>query len=154
MEKLVDSKNILELVDKLKSENKTIVMTNGCFDILHAGHVRYLKMSKKCGDVLILGLNSDSSVKALKGESRPINNQFDRAEVLSGLEAVDYIVLFDEISPIKLLETIKPHIYTKGADYTIETLPEAKTVQSYGGKIEFIQLVEGKSTTKIIDKIK
>ena len=154
MEKLVDSKSILEIVCNLKKENKTVVMTNGCFDILHAGHVRYLKMSKKCGDVLVVGLNSDSSVKALKGESRPINNQSDRAEVLSGLEAVDYIVLFDEISPVKLLETIKPDIYTKGADYTIETLPEAKTVQSYGGRIEFIQLVEGKSTTKIIDKIK
>lgn len=154
MEKLVDSKSILEIVCNLKKENKTVVMTNGCFDILHAGHVRYLKMSKKCGDVLVVGLNSDSSVKALKGESRPINNQSDRAEVLAGLEAVDYIVLFDEISPIKLLETIKPDIYTKGADYTIETLPEAKTVQSYGGRIEFIQLVEGKSTTKIIDKIK
>lgn len=154
MEKLVDSKSILEIVCNLKKENKTVVMTNGCFDILHAGHVRYLKMSKKCGDVLVVGLNSDSSVKALKGESRPINNQSDRAEVLAGLEAVDYIILFDEISPIKLLETIKPDIYTKGADYTIETLPEAKTVQSYGGRIEFIQLVEGKSTTKIIDKIK
>ncbi|MDO5437033.1 MAG: D-glycero-beta-D-manno-heptose 1-phosphate adenylyltransferase [bacterium] len=154
MEKLIKKEQLNGLLSKLKSENKKTVMTNGCFDILHAGHVRYLKESKKLGDILIVGLNSDVSVKALKGESRPINNEEDRIEVLSGLEAVDYIILFDEISPVKLLEAVKPDIYTKGADYTIETLPEAETVLGYGGHIEFIKLVEGKSTTKIIDKIK
>lgn len=154
MEKLIEKENLDKILKKLKDENKKTVMTNGCFDILHAGHVRYLKESKKFGDVLIVGLNSDSSVKALKGESRPINSELDRAEVLAGLEAVDYIILFDEISPIKLLDKIKPDVYTKGADYTIETLPEAKTVLGNGGRIEFIKLVEGKSTTKIIDKIK
>lgn len=154
MEKLIEKENLDKILKKLKDENKKTVMTNGCFDILHAGHVRYLKESKKFGDVLIVGLNSDSSVKALKGESRPINCELDRAEVLAGLEAVDYIILFDEISPIKLLDKIKPDVYTKGADYTIETLPEAKTVLGNGGRIEFIKLVEGKSTTKIIDKIK
>ncbi len=154
MEKLIEKENIDEYIKKLKAENKKIVFTNGCFDILHAGHVRYLKESKKFGDILIVGLNSDISVKKIKGESRPINPEMDRAEVLAGLEAVNYIVLFDETSPVKLLEEIKPDIYTKGADYTVETLPEAKTVLSYGGKIEFIKLVEGRSTTKIIDKIK
>ncbi len=154
MEKLVKKENLAELLKKLKAQNKKIVMTNGCFDILHAGHVRYLKESKKYGDVLILGLNSDKSVRALKGETRPINGEMDRAEVLSGLEAVNYIVLFDEISPLNLLEEIKPDIYTKGADYTVETLPEAKTVMKNGGEIKFIDLVEGRSTTKIIDKIK
>ena len=154
MEKLIKKEEIQNLLEKLKGDNKKIVMTNGCFDILHAGHVRYLKESKKHGDILIVGLNSDSSVKALKGESRPINNELDRAEVLSGLESVDYIILFDEISPVKLLDIVKPDIYTKGADYTIETLPEAETVMKNGGEIKFIKLVEGKSTTKIIDKIK
>lgn len=154
MEKLIEKENLNNIIKKLKSENKKIVFTNGCFDILHAGHVRYLKESKKFGDILIVGLNSDVSVKKIKGESRPINPEMDRAEVLAGLEAVSYIVLFDETSPVKLLEEIKPDIYTKGADYTVETLPEAKTVLSYGGKIEFIKLVEGRSTTKIIDKIK
>lgn len=154
MEKLIEKENLDNIIKKLKSENKKIVFTNGCFDILHAGHVRYLKESKKFGDILIVGLNSDVSVKKIKGESRPINPEMDRAEVLAGLEAVSYIVLFDETSPIKLLEEIKPDIYTKGADYTVETLPEAKTVLSYGGKIEFIKFLEGRSTTKIIDKIK
>lgn len=154
MEKLIEKENLDNIIKKLKSENKKIVFTNGCFDILHAGHVRYLKESKKFGDILIVGLNSDVSVKKIKGESRPINPEMDRAEVLAGLEAVSYIVLFDETSPVKLLEEIKPDIYTKGADYTVETLPEAKTVLSYGGKIEFIKFLEGRSTTKIIDKIK
>lgn len=154
MEKLIEKENLDDIIKKLKSENKKIVFTNGCFDILHAGHVRYLKESKKFGDILIVGLNSDVSVKKIKGESRPINPEMDRAEVLAGLEAVNYIVLFDETSPVKLLEEIKPDIYTKGADYTVETLPEAKTVLSYGGKIEFIKFLEGRSTTKIIDKIK
>lgn len=154
MEKLIEKENLNNIIKKLKSENKKIVFTNGCFDILHAGHVRYLKESKKFGDILIVGLNSDISVKKIKGESRPINPEMDRAEVLAGLEAVSYIVLFDETSPVKLLEEIKPDIYTKGADYTVETLPEAKTVLSYGGKIEFIKFLEGRSTTKIIDKIK
>lgn len=154
MEKLIEKENLDNIIKKLKSENKKIVFTNGCFDILHAGHVRYLKESKKFGDILIVGLNSDVSVKKIKGETRPINPEMDRAEVLAGLEAVSYIVLFDETSPVKLLEEIKPDIYTKGADYTVETLPEAKTVLSYGGKIEFIKFLEGRSTTKIIDKIK
>lgn len=154
MEKLIEKENLDNIIKKLKSENKKIVFTNGCFDILHAGHVRYLKESKKFGDILIVGLNSDVSVKKIKGESRPINPEMDRVEVLAGLEAVSYIVLFDETSPVKLLEEIKPDIYTKGADYTVETLPEAKTVLSYGGKIEFIKFLEGRSTTKIIDKIK
>lgn len=154
MEKLIEKENLNNIIKKLKSENKKIVFTNGCFDILHAGHVRYLKESKKFGDILIVGLNSDVSVKKIKGESRPINPEMDRAEVLAGLEAVSYIVLFDETSPVKLLEEIKPDIYTKGADYTVETLPEAKTVLSYGCKIEFIKFLEGRSTTKIIDKIK
>ncbi len=154
MEKLVEKENLDAFLNDLKKINKKIVMTNGCFDILHAGHVRYLKESKKFGDILIVGLNSDISVRALKGPERPINNQDDRAEVLSGLESVDYIILFDEISPKTLLDKVKPDIYTKGADYTEETLPEAETIMKNGGEIKFIKLVEGKSTTKIIDKIK
>lgn len=154
MEKLVKEDEINALIKKLRSENKTIVFTNGCFDILHAGHVRYLKESKSKGDVLIVGLNSDSSIKKIKGENRPINNEQDRTEVLSALENVNYIIVFNETTPVKLLDKIKPDIYTKGADYTIETLPEADTVIKNGGRVEFIKLVEGKSTTKIIDKIK
>lgn len=129
-------------------------MTNGCFDILHVGHVRYLQKTKTFADVLILALNSDKSVRAIKGEGRPINNENDRAEVLSALECVDYVVLFDENSPAELLKFVKPDIYTKGADYTLETLPETKVVQGFGGRIEFIDFVEGKSTTNVIAQIK
>lgn len=149
------SRNYLNsLLDKLRSEGKTIVTTNGCFDILHVGHVRYLEKTKTFADVLIVALNSDKSVKSIKGDSRPINKEEDRAEVLSALKCVDYVVLFDEDSPIDLLLQIKPDVYTKGADYTLETLPEAKPIMENGGRVEFISFVEGKSTTSIINKMK
>ena len=152
MGQIKNRKEIISTVEKLKKENKKIVFTNGCFDILHIGHVRYLKKSASFGDILIVGLNSDSSVKKLKGESRPINNEQDRAELLSELNFVDYVVIFNEDTPEKLLDEIKPDIYTKGADYTIDKLPEAKVVIKDGGKVEFIKLVDGKSTTNIIRK--
>ncbi len=151
---LIKKTELKNLVKKLRGENKTIVATNGCFDILHVGHVRYLKKAKSFGDVLIVALNSDKSVKNIKGENRPINNENDRAEILSALKSVDYVVLFDENSPIDLLLEIKPDVYTKGADYTTETLPEAKAIISAGVRIEFITFVEGKSTTSIIEKMK
>ncbi len=151
---LIKQSELKDLLKKLKEEGKTIVTTNGCFDILHVGHVRYLEKTKSFGDVLIVALNSDKSVKSIKGESRPINNENDRAEVLSALKSVDYVVLFDEDSPIDLLLQIKPDVYTKGADYTIESLPEAKGIMDAGGRIEFISFVEGKSTTSIIEKMR
>lgn len=151
---LIKQNELDDLLKKLKQEGKTVVTTNGCFDILHVGHVRYLEKAKSFGDVLIVALNSDKSVKSIKGESRPINNELDRAEVLSGLKSVDYVVLFDEDSPIDLLLQIKPDVHTKGADYTIESLPEAKGIMEAGGRIEFISFVEGKSTTSIIEKMR
>ncbi|MCD7779517.1 MAG: D-glycero-beta-D-manno-heptose 1-phosphate adenylyltransferase [Candidatus Gastranaerophilales bacterium] len=151
---LIKQENIENLLSILRNNGKTIVTTNGCFDILHVGHVRYLEKAKSFGDVLIVALNSDKSVKKIKGDSRPINNENDRAEVLSALRSVDYVVLFDETSPIDLLLKIKPDVHTKGADYTIETLPEAKGIIEAGGRIEFISFVEGKSTTSIIEKMK
>ena len=151
---LIKQNELDYLLNKLRTQGKTIVTTNGCFDILHVGHVRYLEKAKSFGDVLIVALNSDKSVKRIKGESRPINNENDRAEVLSALRSVDYVVLFDEDSPIDLLMKIKPNVHTKGADYTVETLPEAKGIMAAGGRIEFISFVEGKSTTSIIEKMK
>lgn len=151
---LIKQNELDDLLKKLKQEGKTVVTTNGCFDILHVGHVRYLEKAKSFGDILIVALNSDKSVKSIKGESRPINNELDRAEVLSGLKSVDYVVLFDEDSPIDLLLQIKPDVHTKGADYTIESLPEAKGIMEAGGRIEFISFVEGKSTTSIIEKMR
>ena len=153
MGKVVNQNEIKKIVEELKSKKIKTVFTNGCFDILHVGHVRYLKESAKYGDILIVGLNSDASVKRLKGSSRPINSENDRAEVLAALGFVDYVVIFEEDTPENLLKLIQPDIYTKGADYTIETLPEAKVVLSYNGKVEFINLVEGKSTTNIIKNI-
>ena len=150
---VVDRKNIISVIKDLKSQGLKIVTTNGCFDILHVGHLRYLKKAKSFGDILVVALNSDSSTRALKGETRPVNNQNDRAELLSNLNCVDIVVIFDEISPEKLLVEIAPDIHTKGADYTIETLPEAKAILEAGGRIEFIDFVEGKSTTNTIKKI-
>ena len=151
---LVKQSELENLLKEVRNEGKTIVTTNGCFDILHVGHVRYLEKTKSFADVLIVALNSDKSVKRIKGEGRPVNNENDRAEVLSALRCVDYVVLFDEDSPIELLLKIKPDVYTKGADYTLETLPEAKRILEVGSRIEFISFVEGKSTTAIIDKMK
>ena len=153
MGQVVKREDITKLVADLKSQGKTIVTTNGCFDILHVGHVRYLQATKAFADVMIVCLNSDVSVKKIKGPDRPINNENDRAEILCALECVDYVVLFDESSPVDLLCEIKPDVYTKGADYTIETLPEAKPVMQNGGRVEFISFVEGKSTTNVIKKI-
>lgn len=148
---LIDRKNISNLREKLAG--KKIVFTNGCFDIIHVGHVRYLTAAKNFGDVLIVGLNTDESVRKLKGATRPINNQDDRAEVLLGLKAVDYVIFFGENTAENLIAELQPDIYVKGGDYTLDTLPEAKIVQSYGGKVELVNLVVGKSTTNIIDKI-
>ena len=153
MREPVKREDLQELLSKLRKDGKTIVTTNGCFDILHVGHVRYLEETKKFGDVLIVALNSDKSVRRLKGEGRPINNENDRAEVLNALKSVDYVVLFDEDSPADLLAEIKPDVHTKGADYTVETLPEAKIILENGGRLEFISFVEGKSTTSTIAKI-
>jgi rfaE bifunctional protein nucleotidyltransferase chain/domain len=153
MGKVVTQDEIIKITRAGQKEGKTYVATNGCFDILHVGHVRYLKKTKSLADFSIVMLNSDKSVKLIKGESRPINNQDDRAEILTSLSCVDYVVLFEERSPAELLEKIKPDIYTKGADYTLETLPEKEIVERNGIKVEFIEFVQGKSTTNIIKKI-
>ena len=150
---LIERNLIEKTCEKFRQQGKKIVFTNGCFDILHAGHVRYLTAAKSFGDILIVGLNTDESVKKLKGESRPVNNEQDRAEVLLGLKAVDEVVFFGEQTAENLIAEIKPDIYVKGGDYTLETLPEAKIVQSYGGEVKFVQLVAGRSTTNIINKL-
>ena len=153
MRKIIKKEEAKEIIDKLKKQNKKTVFTNGCFDILHVGHVRYLRESSKYGDILIVGLNSDISVKKIKGDSRPINNENDRAEILAELECVDFVVIFDEESPSKLIDELKPDIYTKGADYSLETLPERDIVLKNNIEVKFIKFVEGKSTTNIIKTI-
>jgi D-glycero-beta-D-manno-heptose 1-phosphate adenylyltransferase len=154
MEKLLEAGALAEHVEELKKSKKKIVFTNGCFDILHAGHVRYLQAARALGDVLIVGLNSDVSVQGLKGPTRPINNEEDRAEVLAGLSAVDGITFFSEQTAERLIELVKPDIYVKGGDYVIEKIPEAKIVEKVGGKVVLIPEVPGRSSTKIISRIK
>lgn len=151
---LVKREDIKALVDIIHNSGKTVVCTNGCFDILHIGHVRYLEKTKTFADYSIVLLNSDVSVKNIKGPTRPINAENDRAELLSALRCVDYVVLFDEDSPRNLLDEIKPDVYTKGADYTMETLPEADIMRKNKTRVEFIKFVEGKSTTGIVKRVK
>ena len=154
MGEVVKRENIRQIVKELQDSGKTVVTTNGCFDILHVGHVRYLQKTKTFADYSIVLLNSDKSVKLIKGEGRPINNEADRAEVLCALSCVDYVVLFDESSPRDLIAEIKPNVHTKGADYNCENLPEADVILKNGGRLEFIEFVEGKSTTNTIKEMK
>ncbi|MBU0686750.1 MAG: D-glycero-beta-D-manno-heptose-7-phosphate kinase [Candidatus Margulisbacteria bacterium] len=153
-QKVRNRKDLSKLVNQLKESGKTIVFTNGCFDLLHLGHVRYLKEAKKLGDILIIGLNSDASVKKLKGAGRPYTGQLERAEILAALEPVDYVTIFAESTPLELLKVVKPHVHVKGGDYQKGNLPEAKIVQRNGGKVVVVSLIKGKSTTKLIEKVR
>lgn len=141
-------------LDEQRGQGKTVVSTNGCFDILHVGHVRILKQSKALGDILVVGINSDASVKRLKGEDRPINDQDDRAELLSSLACVDFVCIFDEGTPVEFLKSVKPNIHVKGADYKPEDLEETPIVKSFGGRVEILPLVPQKSTTSLVEKIR
>lgn len=153
-DKIVSREYLSKLVRELKQNGKKVVFTNGCFDILHSGHVKYLSEARKLGDALVLGLNTDASVRALKGEGRPINNETDRASVLAALGFVDFITLFGEETPKELIDELIPDILVKGADYKPEEIVGYDTVTSNGGKVITIELVEGRSTTKTIEKIK
>ena len=135
---------------------KKLVFTNGCFDLLHVGHVRYLATARHLGDLLVVGLNSDDSVRELKGGNRPINMQADRAEVLAALEAVDHVIVFEETRVTELLKDLRPDIYTKGGDYIRASLDpgERRLLDALGTRIEILPLVEGKSTTNLIEAIK
>lgn len=154
--KIITFDTLKKIAEDSRRKHKKIVWTNGCFDLLHIGHIRYLQEAKKMGDLLILGLNSDESVRKLKGEGRPIQSQEERAEILSSLEFVDHIIIFPELSVERYLEHIKPDIFAKGASYNIKTLDqhERALVEKYGGEIRFIDLIDGKSTTNLISKIK
>jgi len=154
MNKLITLETAVKISQALKSNGKTLVFTNGCFDLIHAGHVIYLEQAKKLGDVLMIGLNSDDSIRLNKGKQRPIISQADRITVLSAFWFVDYIIVFDDKTPVPLISAIKPDIHVKGGDYQVENLPEYFVIQQYGGKIKIIPFVDGKSTSLIIDKIK
>ncbi|MEW6185535.1 MAG: D-glycero-beta-D-manno-heptose 1-phosphate adenylyltransferase [Thermodesulfobacteriota bacterium] len=151
--KIVPRSRIKALVRELKAKGKKIVFTNGCFDLLHAGHVRYLTKARSLGDCLILGLNSNRSVKKIKDPRRPLIPETQRAEVLAALACVDWIVLFDEADPLSLIEEIRPQVLVKGADWAREKIIGADLVSSYGGKVRRIRLLPSLSTSEIIKRI-
>jgi rfaE bifunctional protein nucleotidyltransferase chain/domain len=152
--KILDKASLSVVLDKAKLEGKKIVFTNGCFDILHPGHVDYLSQARDLGDLLILGLNTDASVRRLnKAPNRPVNSEFARATVLAALGCVDYIILFDEETPYELIKFVGPHVLVKGNDYSIEKIVGHDIVQASGGKVVTIPLLEGFSTTSLIKKI-
>jgi D-beta-D-heptose 7-phosphate kinase/D-beta-D-heptose 1-phosphate adenosyltransferase len=149
-----DLKRLGARVELYRKERQSIVFTNGCFDILHRGHITYLNRAKAMGDILIVGVNSDSSVRRLKGPERPINNLQDRIQVLTALSCVDHIIAFDEDTPAEVIKVVRPDTFIKGGDYTLETLPEAPLVRELGGCIRILPYIENLSTTDIIDRIR
>jgi rfaE bifunctional protein nucleotidyltransferase chain/domain len=153
-DKIIPSARIKELSQKLHSEGKKLVFTNGCFDILHAGHVTYLTQARALGDVLILGLNSDLSVKRLKGDNRPVNAEMQRALVLAGLSAVDYICIFAEDTPYELIKKVQPDVLVKGGDWQVSEIVGSDLVLANGGLVKSLSFVEGLSSTNIIRRLK
>lgn len=147
---IIPNSKLKSIMAALRQFGKTIVFTNGVFDILHYGHVDYLTKAKRLGDILIVGLNTDSSVRMFKGKNRPIQNEKDRARILDALKPVDYVVLFSEETPERLIRKIRPDILVKGADYKVSEIVGAEFVKSYGGKVKRIALQKGRSTSRII----
>lgn len=148
-----DKEIIKETFDRLRYWGETIVLTNGCFDVIHVGHINLINNSKSCGDNLIVAINSDNSVRALKGENRPIVNQEDRSIILSNLRSVDYVIIYDDDTPIELLKALKPDVLVKGDEYTVDKVVGNEIVTGYGGKIVRVPMSKGKSTTNVVKKI-
>lgn len=152
----IENSDFAECLQKIVEHRRAgqkIVFTNGCFDILHAGHVLYLEEAKNQGDILVVGLNSDASVRRLKGSTRPINNQADRAMVLNALKAVDYVLIFDEDTPYELIQKILPDVLVKGGDWKPEEIVGADIVQKHGGSVKSLRFLAGRSTTAILEKL-
>ena len=150
---ITDKRRLRHLVTRLKYEKKKIVFTNGCFDIMHTGHTSYLESAKSMGDILIVGLNSDASVRTIKGSKRPINDEITRASILLSLRAVDYVCLFNEPTPLEIIKTVKPDVLVKGGDWSPKDIVGGDFVESYHGSVVSIPFVNHISTTKIIEKI-
>lgn len=153
MKKILSREALKEKLDDLRSQGKKIAFTNGCFDILHVGHVRYLREAKKTADVLVLALNSDSSVRAIKGEKRPVVGQQERAEIMAALECVDFVTIFSELTPLELIKFLQPDVLIKGGDWPEEKVVGRDEVKQWGGRVAIIPEVEGKSTTNIVERI-
>jgi len=153
-QKIQKISRLKKILARLRVRGKKIVFTNGCFDILHVGHIRYLRKAKSLGDILIIGMNTDRSVKTIKGEKRPIVPEKERAEVLSALEFVDYVIPFDEPDPLDLIAALKPDVLVKGADWSKDRIIGREVVENLGGRVVRIPMVPGASTTGLIEKIK
>ena len=153
-EKVKKREALKTIVAKARTEGKKIVFTNGCFDLLHAGHVRLLREAKKLGDLLIVALNSDSSAREIKGPDRPILPEEERAELIAALEVVDYVTLFDEPDPLNLLRELRPNVLAKGGDWAEDKIVGREWVESYGGKVAVIPYLKGHSTTEIIERMR
>lgn len=154
MNKILEREDLRKKIEDLKKNGKKIAFTNGCFDILHVGHVRYLREAKKTADVLVLALNSDSSVRSIKGDKRPLMTENERAEVLSALEFIDYVTIFSELTPLELINYLKPDVLIKGGDWPEDKIVGREEVKKWGGRVAIIPEIEGKSTTNIVEKIK
>jgi rfaE bifunctional protein nucleotidyltransferase chain/domain len=154
--KIVDVRGLAAARDALARDGKRLVLTNGCFDLLHVGHVRYLQAARRGGDALAIALNSDASVRQLKGDGRPLNSQDDRAEILAALACVDFVTIFDEERVTRLIEQVRPMAYAKGGDYRLETLDpdERAALEKCGTEIFFVPMVPGRSTSKLVDAIR
>lgn len=154
MNKILDRKTLKEKLDILRKEGKKIAFTNGCFDILHVGHIRYLREAQKTADVLVLALNSDTSVQSIKGEKRPLVCEEERAEILAALEFIDFVTVFPELTPLELINYLRPDILIKGGDWPEDKIVGRDDVKKWGGSVILIPEVKGKSTTNIVEKIK
>lgn len=152
--KIVSLEEAIKRAEDWQKEGKKIVFTNGCFDIVHLGHIDYLEKARNLGDKLILGLNTDASVKRLKGETRPVVNEYARSRMMAAFEFIDAVILFDEPTPLEVIQEIQPDILVKGDDYAVETIVGADFVMGKGGEVKTIPLVKGYSTTSLIEKIK
>ena len=154
MNKILERETLRNKLEALRKKGKKIAFTNGCFDILHVGHVRYLREAKKTADVLVLALNSDSSVRSIKGEKRPLVSEQERAEVLAALEFIDFVTIFPELTPLELINYLKPDVLIKGGDWPEEKVVGREEIKKWGGKVAIIPEVEGKSTTNVVEKIR
>jgi len=155
--KILELEALLTLREAYRRNGRTMVWTNGCFDLLHAGHVRSLRAASEFGDVLVIGLNSDDSVRQLKGPKRPILPERDRAEMLAALECVDHVVIFPDLTPIQILDAVRPDVHCKGMEYAPPRglpIPEQTVIEAYGGRVMFLPLLPGISTTELIDRIR
>lgn len=151
--KIKNLKELKKITSNLRKINKKILFTNGCFDLLHYGHIKYLEDAKRKGDILIVGINSDSSIKKIKGKNRPIVNERDRLRIIAALESVNYVVMFNENTPIKVIQSIKPDMLIKGSDWNKNNIVGSDFVLDYGGKVSTIKIIKGRSTTNLINKI-